>query len=554
MAMYSLGAAGKILYQADDVSKIKSYLYRQNELLKYMFSNLTPEDNYSSDAYEKFLEDGDQQTRLSVSLDQISAEMITSGNIVSAINLSREGVKIKGDRISLEGLVTVNSYFRVGLDGSIEARNGMFSGHLSSSTMDSSEITLGGNGMDGKIIVQNSSGTEIGRWDKNGINVKQGSISGTGITLGGSGNTGKISLLNGSNVEIGKWDKNGQVMMDANGTVIGTWNAAGIDVKKGDISGTTITVGGSGMTGGITVKDAGNTTIGTWNAAGIDVKRGTVSGTTINVGGNGSLGKIAVFNTSNKEIGTWDSTGLTMRAADGQTVIGSWTASGIDAKKGSISGTGITVGGNGNTGFLKIENASGVEIGKWDSGGLVMKDTTGTTIGTWNPLGIDIKKGSVRGTAIYLGGTGTAGSLTIYDTTGTNVIGSWGASGITVSKGTLDIRTNRDFIFHAGSDYIRIGDFEVSEGYNRQILESYDEVTGMSAEPGGTGRMYLWAGYNGSASTTAFYVDNTDDIGYGNTVVNGGLFVNGALLLNGTNLSSEIARIWDAIRDLEPSE
>lgn len=321
MALFNLGTAGKLLYEADDIQKIKSYLYRQNDLLKYMFNNLSPEDNYSPASYEKYVQDGKNASRILQTVDEISLEMLTEDNVVSAINLSREGVKIQGEKISLEGLVTVNSYFRVGLDGSIEARNGKFSGNISASTMDSSEITLGGNGMDGKVIVLDTMDQEIGRWDKNGIDVKQGSI---------------------------------------------------------------------------------------------------------------------------------------------------------------------------------------------------------------------------RGTDILLGGQGTAGSMTIQDENAV-VIGRWTKTGVEVYKGTLDIKTSRNFVFHAGSDKIRIGDFEVNEDYDRQIIESYDEVTGMSAEPGGTGRMYLWAGFNGSEATTAFYVDNTRDHGYGNVVIHGGLFV------NGTDVMQEISDLWDAV-------
>ena len=38
------------------LQEIKSYLFQHNELLRYMFSNLDPEDNYSADALQKYIE------------------------------------------------------------------------------------------------------------------------------------------------------------------------------------------------------------------------------------------------------------------------------------------------------------------------------------------------------------------------------------------------------------------------------------------------------------------------------------------------------------------
>ena len=46
-----------------------------------------------------------------------------NGNLKSLIGASVEGVKIKGDYITLEGLVTANNNFKILPDGSIETRN-----------------------------------------------------------------------------------------------------------------------------------------------------------------------------------------------------------------------------------------------------------------------------------------------------------------------------------------------------------------------------------------------------------------------------------------------
>ena len=47
----------------------------------------------------------------------------SDGNLKSLIGASVEGVKIKGDYITLEGLVTANNNFKILPDGSIETRN-----------------------------------------------------------------------------------------------------------------------------------------------------------------------------------------------------------------------------------------------------------------------------------------------------------------------------------------------------------------------------------------------------------------------------------------------
>lgn len=66
--------------------------------------------------------------------DEISLKVGT-GEIISAINLSPEEITIKASKISLEGLVTANSYFKILTDGSMEATHGKFSGDISASTI-----------------------------------------------------------------------------------------------------------------------------------------------------------------------------------------------------------------------------------------------------------------------------------------------------------------------------------------------------------------------------------------------------------------------------------
>ncbi len=134
MAVFSAASVDRI--NSIDDNKIRSYLYKLNEDLTYMFNNLTPDDNYSKIAYDTYVENGEMLSDLSISVDGIKANVVYKDKVVAAINLSKEGVKIKGNKITLEGTVTANNYFKINLDGSMEAKNGKFTGSITGGTAD----------------------------------------------------------------------------------------------------------------------------------------------------------------------------------------------------------------------------------------------------------------------------------------------------------------------------------------------------------------------------------------------------------------------------------
>lgn len=196
--------------------------------------------------------------------------------------------------------------------------------------------------------------------------------------------------------------------------------------------------GNNNMVGSITLKNASNNVLGIWNntgitmyngthaadalvaaditgswtASGIDVKKGSVRGVALYLGGNSNPGAITVYD------------GNGTAAAN---IIGSWGSSGIDIKAGSIRGSSLYLGGNVSPGSITVYNgngtASGNEIGKWDQGGLV------------------VKKGEIRGSSLYLGGNSSPGVLIVYNENGTsdsNEIGRWTRSGIDIKKGSIN--------------------------------------------------------------------------------------------------------------------
>ena len=59
---------------------------------------------------------------------------VSTNEVISRINQTAEAIKIQADKISLEGLVTVNSRFKILADGSMEATNGVFSGNITANT------------------------------------------------------------------------------------------------------------------------------------------------------------------------------------------------------------------------------------------------------------------------------------------------------------------------------------------------------------------------------------------------------------------------------------
>ena len=111
MAVYNIQLPENVSKKS--LEQVTAYLYRLNEQLTYMFNNMTPEENYSNEAYVKYIQEGEKVTSIEVSLGKVSAsvqqntkdisrleitseniklEMVKKGEVVSAINLSEEAV------------------------------------------------------------------------------------------------------------------------------------------------------------------------------------------------------------------------------------------------------------------------------------------------------------------------------------------------------------------------------------------------------------------------------------------------------------------------------
>lgn len=79
------------------------------------------------------------------------------GNLKSFVGAGQDGVKIKASNIQLEGLVTANENFKMLKDGSIEAKNGKFTGEIESYKGTIGGFTIG-NGRIGSEATQSGEG------------------------------------------------------------------------------------------------------------------------------------------------------------------------------------------------------------------------------------------------------------------------------------------------------------------------------------------------------------------------------------------------------------
>lgn len=128
---------------------------------------------------------------------------VSKKEVVSEINQSAEEVKIKGEKIALEGTVTANDNFKVLEDGSIQAKNGTFEGIIES---DGAKITGGEIKINGivegfsPILLRNNSGrfTRISGGD---LEISRGiasSLIAGGAIYVGVGDSESTFTINGS--------------------------------------------------------------------------------------------------------------------------------------------------------------------------------------------------------------------------------------------------------------------------------------------------------------------------------------------------------------------
>ena len=118
-----------------------------------------------SEKLEKYPTTTEMSAAIKVKTDAISSEVskkVNGNEIISKINQSAESVDISADKLNLNGLVTANSNFKILNDGSMNAKNGKFSG-----TIESTNAKITGGSLEvGKGCKVLSNGTFYAKYPK----------------------------------------------------------------------------------------------------------------------------------------------------------------------------------------------------------------------------------------------------------------------------------------------------------------------------------------------------------------------------------------------------
>ena len=380
------------------------------------------------------------------SLIDITAEGVYIDSNGSLVDINGEGVTIKAtditldaSNIHLEGYTTINQGFSIDKEGNMTAKDGKFSGTITSTNINSSTIT-GTTVTGGKIIgtvIQNAETNPTFSVSAEGV-ITGAAIKGGSIGIGGSkydaftvDNDGNCKISKGS-ISIG-----GNFVVGTNGILTatganftGSINAGssitGTDINGGTITGTTIkntnntfSIDGNGnISGGsITIKDNFKVT----SDGKLTAKNASFTG---NINSGSTITGATIKNTS----GTFqvDADGNIKGAAITGSSVSGGTITGATIQNSSGS---FKVDGNGN---VKGASISGSSI----SGGTITGATIQNSDGSFkvdangNVKGAAISGGTIKGTAI------SGGSLSIGDGFSVNTSGVLTATGANIT-GTI---------------------------------------------------------------------------------------------------------------------
>ena len=214
--------------------KIRSYLYKLNEDLTYMFNNLTPEDNYSELARLVYVADRENVARLEVRADGIELEV--SRNSSQIANLS-----VQAGQISAKVTDVANNY-----NSSMNLLANMFSLSVNTPSGSSSAVLTGDRialktghfTIDAKNLKVDASGNATFAGDLEGATL-------TGCDIVG----GSLSIANGTLYADSGWVKFGDFTVSTNNAYkmySGDGSFEITTAKSPGGSGATVIVGKSG--------------------------------------------------------------------------------------------------------------------------------------------------------------------------------------------------------------------------------------------------------------------------------------------------------------------
>lgn len=208
MAVFSLSLPREDMSKED----MTNYLFMLNEQLRYMFSNLTPEDNFSEAAKERYVSDGSYYAKLVSEVGKISW-LIGDGESETDFSLTPESLSIISEEINLTGFVTFKDLKTA---GACVINAGNFSaGTVSGDLFDGGEITGTTIGAVTISATEMSSMT-IYAEEVDGITIEGGYITGDSLEIPVTeGSSLYILKANSSSAIVG--DFTFSTMMSSNG-------------------------------------------------------------------------------------------------------------------------------------------------------------------------------------------------------------------------------------------------------------------------------------------------------------------------------------------------
>ena len=141
-----------LLRTYEDVTKIS---------VKY-FPNVSFDCDYikKNELTKSFATQAEVSSQFMMTQESINSK-VTKAEVISEINQTADEIKIKANKISLEGIVTANQNFKILEDGSIESKNGSFSGNI---YLQDGNKVIGGDG-----ILTNLQFSSVGSYEGYGL-------------------------------------------------------------------------------------------------------------------------------------------------------------------------------------------------------------------------------------------------------------------------------------------------------------------------------------------------------------------------------------------------
>ena len=138
-----------------DSKKIKDYLFMLNEQLRYIFSHLDPEDNFSEDAFRKYIKNGDDIAYLELTAKHLLSSIKDAEGNISVLEQTAKSLT---SRISdAEGNVSILQQTAT----SLTSRIGDAEGNLSVLQQTSTSLTSRIGNAEGSISVLQQTATSI---------------------------------------------------------------------------------------------------------------------------------------------------------------------------------------------------------------------------------------------------------------------------------------------------------------------------------------------------------------------------------------------------------